>query len=117
MSVVPIKNSRPFYVPQSVEFTHRAVSHISATTEDGRAVDMSLGDSRYKLSARQADAIAQGLLMSVMRTGLDISSMPWEGGRLLKTSPFPGEQGALRFSDDTIHQMRVVPIFRCLLGI
>jgi hypothetical protein len=79
MSAVPIKNFRPSYVPQRVEFAHRAVSHVSATTADGRAVDMSLGDSRYKLSARQADAIAQGLLRSVMRTGLDISSMPWEG--------------------------------------
>lgn len=48
MSVVPIKNYRPFYVPQSVEFTHGAVSHVSATTEDGRTVDMSLGDSRYQ---------------------------------------------------------------------
>jgi hypothetical protein len=90
MSAVPIKNSRPSYVPQSVEFTHRAVSHVSATTADGRTVDMSLGDSRYQLSARQADAIAQGLLMSVMRTRLDIASMPWAGGRLVKTSSFLG---------------------------
>lgn len=103
MSVVPIKNSRPFYVPQSVEFIHRGVSHVSATTEDGRTVDMSLGDSRYLLSARQADAIAQGLLMSVMRTGLDIASMPWDGGRLVKISPLSGDRGALKFSDDTIH--------------
>jgi len=103
MNAVPIKNSRPFYEPKSVEFTHRAVSHVSATTEDGRTVEMSLGDSRYQLSARQADAIAQGLLMSVMRTGLDIASMPWEGGRLVKISPFLGERGALKFSDDTIH--------------
>lgn len=103
MSAVPIKNSRPFYVPQSAEFVHRAVSHVSATTEDGRTVDMSLGDSRYQLSARQADAIAQGLLMSVMRTGLDIASMPWDGGRLVKISPLPGDREALKFSDDTIH--------------
>lgn len=103
MSAVPIKNSRPFYVPQSFEFTHRAVSHFSVTTEDGRTVDMSLGDSRYQLSAQQADAIAQGLLMSVMRAGLDIASMPWDGGRLVKISLFTGERGALKFSDDTIH--------------
>lgn len=90
-------------MPQSVEFTDRAVSHVSATTEDGRAVDMSLGDSRYQMSARQADSIAQGLLMSVMRTGLDIASVPWAGGRLVKTSLFLGEQRALWFSDDTIH--------------
>lgn len=60
-------------------------------------------ETRDKLSAHQADAIAQGQLMSVMRTRLDIWSMPWESGRLVKISPFLGEQGALRFSDDTIH--------------
>lgn len=103
MSAVPLKNSRPSYVPQSIEFTYRAGSHVSATTEDGCTVDMSLGDSRYQLSARQADAIAQGLLMSLMRSGLDIPSMPWDGGRLVKISPLPGDRVAFRFSDDTIH--------------
>ncbi|WP_443695445.1 hypothetical protein [Pseudomonas sp.] len=103
MSAATRKDSKSFYVPQSPEFAHKAVGHVLATTEDGYTVVMSLGGSRYQLSAQQADAIAQGLLMSVMRTGLDIASMPWDGGRLVRASPLNGDCGALRFWDDTIH--------------
>ncbi|MFP3849009.1 hypothetical protein [Pseudomonas sp. W5-01] len=64
---------------------------------------MSLGDFRYQLSARQADAIAQGLLMAVMRTSLEIQKMPWDGGRLSKVSSSDRERLPLQFSDGTIH--------------
>lgn len=103
MSAKSSKKARATYVPQSFEFAHKAVSHACATTEDGCIVDMSLGDFRYQLSARQADAIAQGLLMAVMRTSLEIQKMPWEGGRLLKVSLGDRERAPLQFSDDTIH--------------
>lgn len=103
MCAAPSKDPKSFYVPHSSDFAHKAVGHVSATTNDGCTVSMSLGGSIYELTARQADALAQGLLMSVMRTGLDSLSMPWDGGRLSKVSPFQGERGALKFSDDTIH--------------
>jgi len=86
MSAKSSKKARATYVPQSFEFAHKAVSDACATTEDGCIVEMSLGDFRYQLTARQADAIAQGLFMALMRTSLEIQTMPWDGGRLLKVS-------------------------------
>lgn len=103
MSTKSSKKARATYIPQSFEFAHKAVSHACATTEDGCIVEMSLGDFRYQLSARQADAISQGLLMSVMRTSLEIEKMPWAGARLLKVSSDDGARTPLCFSDDTIH--------------
>ncbi|MCH5520395.1 hypothetical protein [Pseudomonas syringae] len=103
MSATPPKKSKSFFIPHSPEYAHRAVAHAAATTEDGCKVAMSLGDSRYQLSARQADAIAQGLLMAVMRTGLCIARMPWGGGGLMGVEHYDGQRCALRFSDDTFH--------------
>ncbi|MCS4285758.1 hypothetical protein M2396_004062 [Pseudomonas sp. BIGb0278] len=103
MSAAIGRNAKSYYIPQSLEYAHRAVAQMAATTEDGCDVVMCLGDSRYPLSARQADAIAQGLLMAVMRTGLCIARMPWDGGGLMKVERYNGERSALRFADDTIH--------------
>lgn len=103
MTAKSSKKARATYIPQSFGFAHKAVSHAGATTEDGGIVEMSLGEFRYQLSARQADAIAQGLLMAVMRTSLEIQKMPWDGGRLSKVSSSDRERLPLRFSDETIH--------------
>lgn len=104
MNPVSSKKSRSPDVPQSVDFSSDAVSWVSARTEDGRSVDMKVGDSHYQLSARQADAIAQGLLMSLLRTDLDIANMPWDGGCHLNVSSHNGDRAALRFPDDTLYQ-------------
>lgn len=103
MNPVSNKSPRSYYAPQSTEFRHMAVSHVAATTEDGCTIAMSLGASQCQVSARQADAIAQGLLMAVMRTGMEISSMPWIFGRVLNVSSYNDDRVALSFSDDTIH--------------
>ncbi|EJM62360.1 hypothetical protein PMI30_04677 [Pseudomonas sp. GM50] len=103
MSPVSSKKSRSFYVPQSADFSHEAVSSVSVRTEDGRSVVMTLGDSHHQLSARQADAIAQGLLMSVLRTDLEITNMPWDGGCHLNVASHNGDRAALRFPDDTLY--------------
>lgn len=102
MSPVSNKKSQSFDVPRSADFAHKSVDHVSVTTVDGRTVAMTLGDVQDHLSARQADAIAQGLLMSVLRTDLKIASVPWDGGSDLNVSSHNGDRGALRFSDDTI---------------
>lgn len=103
MSPVSSKKTRSFYVPQSADFSHEAVSSVSARTEDGRSVVMALGDSHHQLSARQADAIAQGLLMSILRTDLEITNMPWDGGCHLNVASHNGDRAALRFPDDTLY--------------
>lgn len=103
MNPVSSKKSRSPDVPQSVDFSHDAVSSVSARTEDGRSVDMTLGDSHHQLSARQADAIAQGLLMSLLRTDLEIANMPWDGGCHLNVNSHNGDRAALRFPDDTLY--------------
>ncbi|MNG14392.1 hypothetical protein D3C84_981400 [compost metagenome] len=97
MSPVSSKKSRSFYVPQSADFSHEAVSSVSARTEDGRSVVMTLGDSHHQLSARQADAIAQGLLMSVLRTDLEMTNMPWDGASHLNVASHSGGR------DDTLY--------------
>jgi hypothetical protein len=61
---------------------------------------MRLGDSDYSLSAKQVDAIAQGLLMALLRTGLDMTQMPWVGG-VEKVTRDEGTRRPLMFSDDT----------------
>lgn len=103
MNPVSSKKSRSFYVPQSAEFSHEAVSSVSARTEDGQSIVMTLGDSHHQLSARQADAIAQGLLMSVLRTDLEITKMPWDGGCHLNVASHNGDRAPLRFPDDTLY--------------
>lgn len=103
MSTTRSKKTLSFYVPQTPEFASKAVTQVSATTQDGFTVAMVLGGSLYELTARQADAIAQGLLMAVMRTGLCIARMPWDGGGLMRVERYDGERSALRFSDDTFH--------------
>ena len=103
MNPVSSKKSRSPAVPQSSDFTHEAVSSVSARTEDGRSVVMTLGNFHHQLSARQADAIAQGLLMSVLRTDLEITNMPWNGGCHLNVTSHNGDRAALRFPDDTLY--------------
>jgi len=103
MKPVSSKKSRSPDVPQSADFSHKAVNHVSVTTEDGRTVAMTLGDLQHQLSARQADAIAQGLLMSVLRTDLKMMSMPWDGASHLNVASHNGGREALRFSDDTFY--------------
>lgn len=49
---------------------------------------MVLGDVSDRLNARQADALAQGLLMSLLR--LEASRMPWVGS-LLNVTPYDGQ--------------------------
>jgi len=87
-------------VPHRDHYAHKAVSNALAFTEDGSSVVMRLGETNYSLSARQADAIAQGLLMALLRTGLDIDQMPWTGG-LEKVTRYEGIRSPLIFSDDT----------------
>lgn len=101
MNPASSKKSHQFNVPRSADFSHKAVSSVHATTNDGCFVAMTLGDSHHQLSARQADAIAQGLLMSVLRTDLEMSNMPWDGGCHLNVASHNGNRDALRFSDDT----------------
>ncbi|MHC8381264.1 hypothetical protein [Pseudomonas sp. LB3P14] len=103
MKPVSSKKSRSPDVPQSADFAHKAVNPVSVTTEDGRTVAMALGDLQHHLSARQADAIAQGLLMSVLRTDLGMMSMPWDGASHLNVASHNGSREALRFSDDTLY--------------
>jgi hypothetical protein len=103
MNPASSKKSHQFNVPQSADFSHKAVSSLSATTNDGCYVAMTLGDSHHQLSARQADAIAQGLLMSVLRTDLKMMSMPWDGASHLNVASHNGGREALRFSDDTLY--------------
>lgn len=103
MNPVSSKKSHQFNVPQSADFSHKAASPVSVTTNDGCVVAMTLGDSHHQLSARQADALAQGLLMSVLRTDLEMTSMPWGGGSHLNVASHSGGRDALRFSDDTLY--------------
>jgi len=100
MNVVPIK-TKSYDVPQSADFGHRAVSHASASTDDGSSVVMTLGGSQYQLKPRQADTIAQGLLMAVLRTDLEIASTPWDRARVMNVSSCADEGRALQFWDDT----------------
>jgi hypothetical protein len=104
MNPASSKKSHQYNVPRSADFSHKAVSSVSATTNDGCFVAMTLGDSHHQLSARQADALAQGLLMSVLRTDLEMTSMPWDGGIHLNVAPHNGDRDALRFSDDTSYK-------------
>lgn len=98
-----------FDVPRSEHSLHRLVTRVSATTEDGSAIDMVLGDVSHLLNARQADVLAQRLLMSLSRAGLEASRMPWIGS-LLNVTPYDGKKQVLRFSDDTRHDVN--PTFR-----
>jgi hypothetical protein len=103
MNSVSNKKSHQFNVPLSSDFSHKAVSSVSVTTNDGCVVAMTLGDSHHQLSARQADALAQGLLISVLRTDLEMMSMPWDGASYLNVASHSGGRDALRFSDDTLY--------------
>jgi hypothetical protein len=70
MKSVASKTPQFFDVPRSEHYLHRLVTRVSATTEDGSSIDMVLGDVSDRWNARQADALAQGLLMSLLRAGL-----------------------------------------------
>lgn len=87
-------------VPHRDHYAHLAVSNASAFTEDDSSVMMRFDGSDYPLSARQADAIAQGLLMALLRTGLEMTQTPWAGG-LEKVTRDDGAHRPLMFSDDT----------------
>ena len=87
-------------VPHRDHYAQKAVSNALAFTEDGSSVVMRLDGSDCSLSAMQADAIAQGLLMALLRTGLDMAQMPWVGG-LEKVTRDEGTRRPLMFSDDT----------------
>ncbi|VVQ15195.1 hypothetical protein PS914_05701 [Pseudomonas fluorescens] len=97
MNPVSSKKSHQFNVPQSADFSHKAVSSVSATTNDGCFVAMALGDSHHHLSALQADALAPGLLMSVLRTDLEMTNMPWDGASHLNVASHSGGR------DDTLY--------------
>lgn len=98
-----------FDAPHSDHYSHRRVIRVSAMTEDGSSIEMMLGDASHRLSARQADTLAQGLLMALLRAGLGVGRMPWIGG-LLKVTPYDGKKQPLRFSDDTWYDVN--PTFR-----
>ncbi|WP_350647065.1 hypothetical protein [Pseudomonas sp. HY13-MNA-CIBAN-0226] len=81
----------------------RLDDRLSVKTEDGREVVLVIGSDEHRLSAVQADILAQGFLMASLRTKVDCFNVPWEKGEIHEFVPEPGKRKrqGVRVEDST----------------